>query len=392
MADALPPPEILSTSLGADWVSLNPKTPTDPADVDAAKQVRAKAERQLADVLLSENLIVLTGLGTSLCVKDAAGKSLAPGMGDLWKEAEKLTKDNLKSVADAVSFDLAKPNIESLLSRCQLAQQLKPNADIAAFVENAERMIVAKCRFVNSSLPLDTHEAFLRRVARRSTRLPRVKLFTTNYDLCFEQAASRTRFVVIDGFSHTQPQEFDGGYFSYDMVRRHQDREIPDFIPNVFHLYKIHGSVDWAASDGQIVRDDKAEHPLLIFPRESKFQLSYDQPFLEMMARLQMALRQPNTGLLVVGFGFNDHHISQPLISAVRANVSLKVSVVDPFLKTSTNPIHTEMVSLIKKGDSRLSLFAMTFESVLPLIPNLVAQTEEEQHRGRLTGRGGTHA
>jgi hypothetical protein len=40
-----------------------------------------------------------------------------------------------------------------------------------------------------------------------------MKLFTTNYDLCFEEAAARSRFVTVDGFSHAMPQEFDGAYF-----------------------------------------------------------------------------------------------------------------------------------------------------------------------------------
>lgn len=392
MAD-IPPAEILSSATGDKWAALTATPGATDVEKEALRLFYGKAQRQLADVLTSENLIVLTGLGTSLCIKTATGETAAPTMKALWKAAEALTTDNLKAVKAAVRFADGIEDIEKLLSRCQLSEQLEPKPNVSEFVVAAEKMIVEKVRFVGAKTDLQTHESFLRRVGRRSTRLPRLKLFTTNYDLCFEQAASRTRFVVIDGFSHTQPQEFDSGYFSYDLVRRHQDREVPDFIPNVFHMYKLHGSVDWAAKDEQIVRDTTAERPILIYPRETKFQLSYDQPFLEMMARLQMAVRQPNTGLLVVGFGFNDDHISKPLLSAIRSNVSLKVAVVDPFVRASRNPIHVEIVKLIQQGDTRLSLFALPFEGVVPMIPNLVGESEEEQHRDRLSGRrGAPHA
>jgi hypothetical protein len=109
-----------------------------------------------------------------------------------------------------------------------------------------------------------------------------------------------------------------------------------------------------------------------------------------MMARLQMSVRQPNTGLLIVGFGFNDDHVSKPLLSAIRSNVSLKVAIVDPFIRASTNMVHVDVANLIKQGDSRLSLLALTFEAVVPLMPNLVAESEEEQHRERLAGNRGT--
>src|SRR5690606_19411760 len=101
-----------------------------------------------------------------------------------------------------------KKDIELLLSHCQLAQAFSPDEEIAAFIQATEQLIVRKCAFVKDGSPLATHEHFLRRVARRSTRSPRTKLFTTNYDLCFEQAASCAGFIVLDGFSHTLPQRF----------------------------------------------------------------------------------------------------------------------------------------------------------------------------------------
>jgi hypothetical protein len=339
----------------------------------------------LTEALLSENLIVLAGLGTTLCLNSSGG-TIAPQMSDLWAVAEAAAGAQFDALKQDVGYlaPAEGDNIEVLLSQCQLSQALHPKPSVEKFIADSEALIVAKCRFVNESTDLRFHEAFLRKVARRSTRQPRTKLFTTNYDLCFETAASHARFILVDGFSHSQPQEFDGGYFAYDFVRREPDRELPDYIPNVFHLYKIHGSVDWELQKSQIIKTVQPPRPLIIYPRYSKFEASYEQPFIEMMSRFQLALRQPNSALIVLGFGFNDPHIWKPILSAIRSNVGLKAIVADPALPSSTKEPVRQLESLIRAGDSRLSLVGAGFEDLVPLLPDIVAATEDERHRERL--------
>lgn len=282
-------------------------------------------------------------------------------------------------------------DIEALLSACHLANTYQEAQDIKTFISETEALIVERCRFVKDGIDLESHEAFIRAIARRSTRQPRLKLFTTNYDLCFETASSRIHFVAVDGFSHTNPQEFDGSYFGYDFVRREQDREVPDYIPNVFHLHKMHGSVDWQwQSESSVIRKaDAPSEPVMIYPRHSKFEHSYDQPFLEMMSRFQLALRQPNTGLLVIGSGFNDLHISQPIVSAVKSNVGLRCMIVSPGLEKTTNKDLLTIIRLAQAGDHRLGLLASSFEEFVPRIPDLVASTEEELHIRRVSAARG---
>lgn len=79
-------------------------------------------------------------------------------------------------------------------------------------------------------------------------------MFTTNYDLCFEYAAREQQFVVVDDFSHSVPQTYDRAHFSYDIVRREGDADPPDYIESVFHLYKLHGSIDWRRRGPVILR------------------------------------------------------------------------------------------------------------------------------------------
>ncbi len=381
--------EFLFYPAGETWVKTH-------ADGDEEEGVaRAQKNREilktfLRELLLTENLVVLCGLGTSRSVLDPEGNTPALTLGDLWDAARENAADQFEEIVDCVHYE--PPNdddsIELLLSRCQLHQALNPNEPVGNFMEATERLIVELCDFLKGEHRLDTHEAFLRKVARRSTRQPRMKLFTTNYDLCFETAANRAGFVVVDGFSHSLPQTFDAVYFAYDLVRREQQGETPDYIPNVFQLHKLHGSVDWERRGSTVLRQRSPDHPVIIYPRHTKFESSYDPPFLEMMSRFQLSLRQPNVALLVIGFGLNDNHIVQPIMSAVRSNVGLKAAVVDPVLKDTENAAVSGLRGLIQNGDPRLALVAARFEELVPVLPDLVAASEEERHHERVRELG----
>jgi hypothetical protein len=139
------------------------------------------------------------------------------------------------------------------------------------------------------------------------------------------------------------------------------------------------------------------ESPLLIYPRSTKYELAFSQPYLEMMSALQAALREPNSGLLVVGFGFNDNHLSEPILSSIRTNLALKVAIVSPMLapgqrpdgspyegEAASNPHVAKVKSLALAGDARLALLNCTFEELIPFIPDIVAESDLEKHLERV--------
>lgn len=267
--------------------------------IEDDKDVAGTLERLLTNVLLAERLVILTGLGSSRYLADADGKGVAPTMSDLWEAAKSIAGSGFDEILKKAGWSSDwREDIELLLSRCQIALELRSDQKLRDFVATTEETIVSACRFVTPELDLSVHETFLRRVARRSTSLPRTQLFTTNYDLAAETAAARTGFAVIDGFSHAHPQRFDGVYFEHDFATRDRERAaVPvDWVPNVLQLHKLHGSVDWAAdSSGDVRRDATVARPLIIYPRSSKFEISYQQPFLELIGRFQAALRRPET-------------------------------------------------------------------------------------------------
>ena len=230
---------------------------------------------------------------------------------------------------------------------------------------------------------LASHQEFLRRLARRSTTKPRLRVFTTNYDRCFEQAAADVGYVVVDGFSYSMPRRYAASFFSYDFVRRDsRQREAPDLIESVFHLLKLHGSVDWDAQDNGIVQNQNPAKRCLIYPAYTKFELSYTQPYLEMMGQFLMALRGPNTALLTLGFGFVDEHLTQPIRAAVEANTGLRLLVVDRLSeeRAKTSGTFQEYLRLrVEAHDDRITLVNADFDQFTKHIPNLARVTQEDK-------------
>jgi hypothetical protein len=330
--------QVLSSKTDGQWLAVALPVPPVPGAAHPAAPIpedpaKAETKRALSDIMRCGNLVVLAGLGTSLCVQPAvANGSKAPTMWDLWRQigaqqdlaaaATNPVGQNFQQLLTLVGHPAAKTDIEALMSRCRLAESFLTDAqkdEVTKFVALAEAHIIAATNFVISNHPLPVHGEFLRRAARRSQRKSRMKVFTTNYDRCYEEAGRQGRYVVVDGFSHTVPPTFDAVHFSYETVRRLGDTD--SFDP---HLYKLHGSVDWQRQEpsGEITKWTLGGKPVLIYPRNSKYELAFEQPYLEMIGAFQTAVREPDTGLLVVGFGFNDNHLAEPIMSAIRSNTS----------------------------------------------------------------------
>jgi SIR2-like domain len=327
----------------------------------------------------TEHLVVLMGLGTSLGLRGTHGA--APTMSDLFGRVEGL--EGFGQAAKFAPTALADRDVEALLSACQMHVDLHGDKATAEFLKAAEQEVREACDFVDESTDLSTHEALLRKLGRRATRLSRAKVFTTNYDLAVERAAQRTRFTLLDGFGPTAGGLFDGGNFDLDVVRRTPDGTL-QLAPNVIQLYKMHGSVDWSETDEGVRRQVPPLKPVLVYPSSMKYQQSYRPPYLESMARFQMTLRQPETTVIVIGFGFNDAHIVGPVMSAVRSNVSLRIIVADPKLSSAPNAAMSTLIRLSDARDERLLLVAGTFADFTSSLPDMAPPDAHEAHEERL--------
>ncbi len=356
----------------------------DVVDDDDHKTSDRLRER-LTHFLLAENVVCLIGSGASIAVG-------GPSMNELWSVASGQSgfDEALKRSGYKVPVD-GNGNVEEFLSRCQLAEEFNSSGpDLKTFLKAVEKAIVAKCRgFLTNETTLASHCDLLRRLARLPNDKSRVRVFTTNYDVCLERAAGLIGLPVIDGFSHTYPQRFDGRHYEYDLVRRIPNQREPLYVDGVFHLYKLHGSVDWKNSNGDIERDSATDEAVMIYPRATKYQLSYRAPFLEMMARFQFALRQANTTtVFAIGFGFNDDHLSEPILSALASNPHFNLVVATKALESAAEGeangranSYLNRFSKFVGNDAfeNVVLLDCDFGQFVTLVPNPAGQLENQR-------------
>lgn len=391
---------------GEGWKAYADELSDVDRKVEAIGSKRA-IESALLNALNATNLLLLTGTGSSFSAKNKNGQTPA-GMKDLWNAVRaKVGEEAFVAVCGMFPSSPINENIEKLLTLCKLYLELNEtsaSADsnrVRDFVKNAELAILDRVDFVDSKTELDAHTSFIQKVGRRGLRKPRARFFTTNYDLCFEEAARRHRFTIIDGFSHALDQLYDRSHFEYDIVRRSAAKDTPDYIENVFHLYKLHGSIDWRRVGGEIVRSkDPDGDPILIYPRSSKYQEAFEAPYLDMVGALQAALREPDTALIVSGFGFNDDHLSRPILAAVEANMSLRMVICDPafvpqvdidgaehVIPRESGDINSFLKAFCKLsagGDARIHLINGRFGDLAAALPDLVGETDRERHVARM--------
>ncbi|MFV5702798.1 SIR2 family protein [Flavobacterium sp. XS2P12] len=271
-----------------------------------------------------ENIVILSGAGSSVEIGEI-NKGLI--MSDLWAAFEKEKKTELDTLIQETGFDSTSKNLELLLSEAGKFNSVKRNLDKE--ILEVKNFIVEKCTL---KLPNNSpHRKFLDKITLRSQKYPRVKIFTLNYDTLFEQAARESMFTVIDGFTFSNPREFNGKYFDYDIIEtRHNRQDKKDStISKLFYLYKMHGSLSWQKVDNKITQADeksiKIDNRVMVFPQDSKYEHSYEQPYFEMMARFQQALRTENTLLITIGFSFIDKHISSVILESLKQNPSLNL-------------------------------------------------------------------
>jgi len=383
-----------------EWQEIRPDT-SHVSDEEKKKEIKNRAKESkemLEEMLLSSlqmpNLVVLAGSGTSL------GEVGGPSMSDLWKYAinneDGTPNESAMKIMKKVNFDMEREgnNIEALLSQCEAYLQVNEDVNIRNLVEHCKKITLEKCsEFLKDNdtgnwldEKLEAHCTFLHRLSRRRVRDPRLKVFTTNYDLCFERAAGLQSLIINDGFSYTKPRLFDPRYFGYDIVRRlGAIAEHGDYLEGVFHLLKLHGSVNWArTSDGKIEEKDDPmpSEACLIYPAKGKYQQSYIQPHLELISQYLASLREPNTCFIVTGFGFNDDHLSEPILAAVRTNPRLRLIVADfkaeDSIKLEINRYWKELHSLAKNGEDVWFINA-SFKDFAFLIPDLKTLTPAQQ-------------
>ena len=231
--------------------------------------------------------------------------------------------------------------------------------------ECLEKAIFAECALqldrkelsVEPSGASSGHIPFLAKLIARDTNLGRTHLFTLNYDTLFEQAFEELGIQYFDGFSGKASARFDPAVYGLDIyypgdVAEGRVRRFDKFL----QYYKLHGSLHWYVDESGIYRaqhrdlffaneyrasdaatkavklqSDEYKHigPFGILPTSQKFMQTLDMPYAHLFRLFHARLNQPQTFLLVLGYGFGDDHVNR-IIETALMNPSLVMLVVEP--------------------------------------------------------------
>ena len=147
-----------------------------------------------------------------------------------------------------------------------------------------------------------------------------VELFTTNYDLLMEQALEDLELPYFDGFVGSRRSFFDLKAVEEGLIPNHWSR-----------LWKIHGSINWyqekVASERKVYRSSevKSDASHLIYPSHLKYEESRKMPYLALIDQLNRFIRHKSSFLILSGYSFNDGHLNDTIVNALKANPTAMV-------------------------------------------------------------------
>jgi hypothetical protein len=173
-----------------------------------------------------------------------------------------------------------------------------------------------------------------------------MNVVSTNYDRILEYVWGYNGLHYTDGFEQHELAEFDENKF--------QDKDI-------INLMKVHGSLDWFEIDHDVrkLNTDFGYDPVMIPPGKNKYRTTHNSPYRELMQKSDDAIKRASS-FLVVGFGFNDEHIT-PLVGKKTRNgtpivvVTKEVtSTTEKELEKAKKVIYVEAASDITKSHIRI--------------------------------------
>ncbi|NOT84352.1 MAG: SIR2 family protein [Methylococcaceae bacterium] len=254
---------------------------------------------------------------------------LIPDVANLSKYINEQLKDNKKYellLGELKKAEKNIENIEDILSFLRSLLLVSKGGDVRGLCEqdllDLEKAICAVIvKKLDVNLPdQETPYHRLCKWIRSIDRKVAVELFTTNYDLLMEQALEDLEIPYFDGFVGSRRSFFD--------LRAVEDNLIPIHWSRI---WKIHGSINWYQEEigkqKKVYRSSeiKEDASYLIYPSHLKYEESRKMPYLALIDQLNRFIRKKSSFLILSGYSFNDGHLNDTIINALKANPTAMV-------------------------------------------------------------------
>ena len=254
---------------------------------------------------------------------------LIPDVANLTKfiNAQLLDDSEYQSLKDELVKSGRNPeNIEDILSFLRSLLAVSIGGNVRGLSEFSLLDLETKiCKIIVQKIDVllpnqDTPYHQLSKWIRCIDRKKPVEIFTTNYDLLMEQSLEDLEVEYFDGFVGARRSFFDLRALEENLLPTHWSR-----------LWKIHGSINWYKEEvcGQkrVYRSSEVKQDAshLIYPSHLKYEESRKMPYLALIDQLNRFVRRKSSLLIMSGYSFNDGHLNDTIINALKANPTAMV-------------------------------------------------------------------
>lgn len=279
------------------------------------------------------------------------------------KTAEKNNYDKL--IDEVILSELDRNNIEDILSFVRGLKEVSIGNSVRGFTE--EQLIELEKNICNKiatklEVNLPNRDTPYHKLAQWISidREKPIEVFTTNYDLLLEEALEDLAIPYFDGFVGSRQSFFDLRAVEDNLIPKHWTR-----------LWKIHGSINWFQKENKDVYRSSLSKgngdSYLIYPSHLKYEQSRKMPYLALIDQLNRFIRQPNSLLILSGYSFNDQHLNDTIINALRANPnSMAIAVLFDTLTYDIKDVNYERYpKAIKAAKGRNNLALWSYDEAI---------------------------
>ncbi len=176
-------------------------------------------------------------------------------------------------------------------------------------------------------------------------------IITTNYDRVLENIMGLYNISFSDGFSGRILSVFDENLF--------QTKAETAFV----NLIKVHGSLNWFEIDGQTRYYNKNDtyEPQIIPPGKNKYRQAFFDPYRNLIQISDKKINNSKT-LLVIGFGFNDEHITPKITNKIRNGIP--IVVITKEITSTTKEELTKATSYLTLEESGGNKTKITYKKI----------------------------
>ncbi|MGA3013050.1 MAG: SIR2 family protein [Bacteroidales bacterium] len=308
------------------------------------EDLKKDIEPWLSAIFQSEHLTLLVGAGLTCAVsyiaevksiemaRLALEDKLSPFITKKANEtAEKMNRGEA-NIEDDIRITLELINGLKIMEdeRCSnLEDEL--NDKLLIFIKGilkTERDFITKLKANdrNSILAFNLLKSFILSFTSRAASRERLNIFTTNYDRFIELACDETGVLLLDRFKGKIQPIFRNTRLELDYHYNPPGiRGEPRYVEGVSRITKLHGSIDWKFEQDKIIKSllpfgasethpeipKKITEQVVIYPNSSKDIETAFYPYAELFRDFSSAICQPNSVLIIYGYGFGDSHINR---------------------------------------------------------------------------------